>query len=307
MTKEERYIARIIFKNKIYAADKQAFEDLFTKVKQNEDNNFKQVKPQGRFGDGKCDGFNSITGEYYQVYAPEELSGNETTLLSKMNSSIDGLINFWEERNFNVNKFCYVVKDDYRAVYALLYTNLKKVSEKYGIECRILICRDLEDTFMKLDEDKMIDVLGSIIPDPYNIENVEFNIMQEVIEFLSKMKGSILKEAIPANPDFEKKIVFNKLTKAVGAFLNFGQLQSFAIRDFFELNSNFAKEELRIVFNNIYSQGIKEIPESDTKNDEVFQYIVEKSSPKDNFAFYSAVYVLMAYYFEYCDIFETPN
>ncbi|MDP3588964.1 MAG: hypothetical protein Q8R54_00285 [Methylobacter sp.] len=73
------------------------------------------------------------------------------------------------------------------------------------------------------------------------------------------------------------------------------------------MNSKFIKEELRQAFNNIYQQAVKEIPESDTKNDEVFQFIADKSSPKDNFAFHNAVYVLMAYYFEYCDIFETPN
>lgn len=89
--------------------------------------------------------------------------------------------------------------------------------------------------------------------------------------------------------------------------MNAGQRQNFAIKEYFELNSKFIKEELRQAFNNIYQQAVKEIPESDTKNDEVFQFIADKSSPKDNFAFHNAVYVLMAYYFEYCDIFETPN
>jgi hypothetical protein len=67
------------------------------------------------------------------------------------------------------------------------------------------------------------------------------------------------------------------------------------------------KEELRQIFNSIYQESVKIIPDSETKNDEIFQYIVNKSSPKDNFAIHNAVYVLMAYYFEYCDIFETPK
>lgn len=307
MTKDEKYIARIIFKNKIYAADKQAFEDLFTKFKQNEDENFKQVKPQGRLGDGKCDGFNSVTGEYYQVYAPEELTGNEATLLSKMDSSIKGLLKFWEEKEFTVNKFYYVVKDDYKNVYALLYTNAKTIAKTFKIECEILTCKNIEDAFLKLDEDKIIDVLGGIIPDPLNIENVEYSIMQEVIAFLLNSNAPKIEEVIPAHPDFEKKIIFNSLTKAVSDFLNAGQRQNFAIKEYFELNSKFIKEELRQAFSSIYQQALKEIPESDTKNDEVFQFIVNKSSPKDIFAFHNAVYVLMAYYFEYCDIFETPK
>ena len=65
MTKEEKYIARLILKTKIYEADKQAYEDLFTKIKQNENSDFKQVKPQGPLGDGKCDGFIKTTVSAY--------------------------------------------------------------------------------------------------------------------------------------------------------------------------------------------------------------------------------------------------
>ncbi len=305
MTKEEKYLARIIFKNKIYQAGKQAFEDLFTKVKQNESSNFKQIKPQGSLGDGKCDGFNEVTAEYYQVYAPEELTGNESTMLSKMDASISGLMEFWEEKGFKVTKFYYVVKDDYKNVYALVYTNAKAIADKYKIECEVLTCKNIEDTFLSLSEDHIVEIIG-IIPDPLNIDIVEFGVMKEVIDFLLKGKGTKIKELIPIHPDFEKKIVFNSLSNVVTEFLNAGQRQSFVIKEYFELNSKFIKEELRQIFNGIYKDAAIAIPDSETKNDEIFQYIIDKSSPKDNFSVHNAVYILMAYYFEYCDIFETP-
>ena len=71
------------------------------------------------------------------------------------------------------------------------------------------------------------------------------------------------------------------------------------------LETNFIKEDLRLVFANIYNQAISEIPISSTKND-VFQFILNKSMPKNNTMIHSAVIILMAYYFECCDIFETP-
>lgn len=306
MTKEEKYLARIIFKNKIYQSDKQSFEDLFTKVKQNENSHFKQIKPQGMLGDGKCDGFNSSTEEYYQVYGPEELTGNEATLLSKMNSSITGLLKFWEEKAFKVSKFYYVVKDNYKNIYALLYTTAKAIEKKHNIKCEILTCKDIEDAFLKLDSDRIIEIIG-IIPDPLNINYVEYSVLEEVINFLLKGKGPKIAELIPINPDFEKKITFNVLSNAVSELLNAGQRQSFVIKEYFELNSKFIKDELRQIFNSIYQDAVKSIPDSETKNDEIFQYITDKSSPKDNFAIQNAVYVLMAYYFEYCDIFETAK
>lgn len=305
MTREEKYLGRIILKNKFYEADKQSYEDLFTKIMQNQDSNFKQIKPQGSLGDGKCDGFNEKTGEYYQVYAPEELTGNETTLLSKMDTSIAGLLKFWKEKGFDVKKFNYVIKDNYRNVYALVYTNAKVIAKKYEIECEVITCKDVEDVFIKLSDEDVFDVIG-LIPDPLNIENVEYDVLHEVIGFLLNSKVPKISENIPVQPDFDKKIVFNSLSKITGDFLNAGQRQGFVIKEYFELNSKFFKEELRQIFNNIYKQALSEIPESETKNDEIFQYILDKSSPKDNFAYYNAVYILMAYYFEYCDIFETP-
>lgn len=306
MTRDEKYIARLKIKNKFYESDKQSFEDVFTKIMQNSDGNFKQVKPQGRLGDGKCDGFNSKTGEYYQVYAPEELTGKEDKANTKMEASVNGLIDFWTKNNFEVKKFYFVVKDDYKNVYASFYTNAKALSTKLKIECEILLCKDIEDIFLKLDDEKIVDVIG-LIPDPLNIDNVEFGIMGEVINHLLKSKNSKTKYQIPINPDFDKKIAFNSLSRAVSDFLNAGQRQNFVIKEYFELNSNFLKEDLRQVLNEIYKKGVDEIPDSSTKNDEIFQYIVEKSSPLDNFAVHNAVYVLMAYYFEYCDIFETPT
>lgn len=306
MTRDEKYIARIILKTRFYEADKQSFEDLFTKIKQSEDSNFRQVKPQGRLGDGKCDGFNVVTGEYYQVYAPEDLSGKEDKANSKMDSALKGLIDFWNNNGFKVKKFYFVIKDDYKNVFASLYANAKSLASLYNIECDILTCKNLEDTFLELNEDNIFSIIGKI-PDPLDIDNVEYGVMKEVIDYLLKSKGLKIKELIPIHPDFEKKIIFNSLSKPVSEFLNAGQRQSFVIKEYFEINSNFIKEELRQIFNNIYQTGVKTIPEGDTKNDEIFQYITDKSSPKDNFAVRNAVYVLMAYYFEYCDIFEPPN
>lgn len=306
MTKEEKYLGRNMLKIKFYEADKQSYEDLFTKIMQIQDSNFRQVKPQGRLGDGKCDGFNEKTREYYQVYAPEDLKGNETALLTKMDSSVAGLIAFWKERSFDVKKFNYVVKDNFQNIYASIFANAKVLSKKFDIECQIMLCKDIEDIFMSLNEDNMIAILGGMIPNPDNISNFEYGIMDEVVNHLKERKARNILEKIPSNPNFDNKIVFNSLSEVISDCLNSGQRQNFAINDFFQLNSKFIKEDLREIFSTLYEDAKELIPDSETKNDEIFQYIVEKSSPNEKQSTYDAIFVLMAYYFEYCDIFETP-
>jgi len=116
-----------------------------------------------------------------------------------------------------------------------------------------------------------------------------------------------LSEFIPNSPDYDKKIKFNSLSQVVAELLNAGRRQSFVISEYFELNSKFVKDDLRQIFQELYDEALKIIPESDTKNDEVFQYIVDKSSPINSTAVFNSVIVLMAYYFEYCDIFKIPE
>lgn len=74
----EKYIARIMFKNKVYEYDAQAFESLFTLVMQKNNKNFEQVKPYGNIGDWKNDGFDKTLGVYYQVYSPEDIEKTST-------------------------------------------------------------------------------------------------------------------------------------------------------------------------------------------------------------------------------------
>jgi hypothetical protein len=307
MTREEKYLGRILLKNKFYEADKQSYEDLFTKIMQSQDSNFKQIKPQGSLGDGKCDGFNVKTGEYYQVYAPEELTGNEATLLSKMDASIIGLLDFWKEKGFDVKQFNYVVKDNYRNVYALIYTNAKAIAKKHKIKCEVITCKDLEDIFMEFNLEEMEYILGGMIPNPDNISNFEYDIMNEVVNHLKERKSRNILEKIPSNPNFDNKIIFNSLSDVISEILNSAQRQNYAINDFFQLNSRFIKEDLREIFTTLYEEAKELIPESETKNDEIFLYIVEKSSPNNKHNTQDAIFVLMAYYFEYCDIFETPT
>ena len=62
-----------MFKVRVHESDGNAFESLFTTVMRYSDKGFKPVKPQGRLGDRKNDGFIKEKGTYYQVFAPENL------------------------------------------------------------------------------------------------------------------------------------------------------------------------------------------------------------------------------------------
>ena len=306
MTREEKYIARLLFKNRVYECDKQAYEDFFVRVMQNSNPDFQPVKPQGQYGDRKNDGFDKVAGKYYQVYAPEDLPSKEGDSIEKLNTDFNGLYKFWTGHGFQIKEFYYAVNDKYKGNYPTLIADIENISKRNKIKAELFRNKELEEIFLSLDDDKILDIIG-FLPDPLEIQEPDYSIMGDVVKYILSFDIEESSENIPEDPNFENKIVFNSLSKSVSEYLNAGRRQSFVINEYFDLNSDFVKEDLRMRFNGIYKAGINEIPDSETKNDELFFYILRQVSPVNKFAVHSAVYILMAYYFEYCDIFETPG
>jgi hypothetical protein len=304
MDRNTRYIVRLIFQNKIYSYDGTAFEAFFTQIMQCHNPNFRQVKPQGLFGDRKNDGFDVTTGTYYQVYAPENIQTKEKETINKLVADFNGLYSYWQSIT-PIKFFYYVVNDKYKGAYASLFEELQKIRNQYpGITVDSILSKNLEDIFMGLSEDSITDIIG-IIPAPDNID-VEFSIMKDVVDYLLKIETKPQQEVIPINPDFVQKITFNDLSENVAYYLKYHRMNEYAISEFFELNSDFAKSELRNVFNGLYNEALSAIPDSEDKNDKVFFYIYNKAYPKHSMSIDSVIFTLMAYYFEYCDIFEAP-
>lgn len=306
MNNSEIYISRLLFKNKILVADKQAYEDIFIKVMENLNLNFQPVKPQGSYGDRKNDGFDKTTGTFYQVYAPEQLTKAIKTAETKLIEDFNGLKTYWEKEGFEIKKFYYVIHDKYKGTYPSILAILEKIAKENGIHTDVYRNFHLEDDCLKLEHTKIVDIVGWY-PDPLDVQEPDFTIMREVVNHLLEIDTPVIPETIPNNPNFDSKLGFNGLSAEVSVFLNAGRIQHHTVKDYFELNSEFTKEDLRQIFSNLYEDGLSEIPNGPTKNDELFVFIAERASPKKTAPYYTVTYILMAYYFEYCDIFETPN
>jgi hypothetical protein len=282
------------------------YEDFFVMVMQHHNPNFRPVKPHGQFGDRKNDGFDKTTGTYYQVYAPEDLEKRKKKAAEKFKEDFDDLYKYWNDKVTPVREFFYVLNNKYRAVPQIIYPVLEEIKRKYSsVQVDILLNQDLEEIFLNLPDDKIYDIIG-YIPDPQNMQVVDFTVMNQVIEYLLSIESSYIKEDIPDKPDFEKKIVFNKLSAYPANLLRTGGYQASNLDEYFKYESQL-KEILKKIFNNIYKRGLEVVPHGGDKNDTVFFYILENASPNKKKPVQDAVLVLMSYYFEYCDIFEEPR
>lgn len=65
------------------------FQSFFTAIMQRRfPSDFQAVKPYGKQGDKKCDGFLGSKGRVFQVYAPEQM--NSATTVAKINEDLRG-------------------------------------------------------------------------------------------------------------------------------------------------------------------------------------------------------------------------
>jgi len=302
---DELYIARMMFKLKIHEKNGQNFENLFSHVMRLNNIDFIQVKPQGQFGDRKNDGFIKSTGQYYQVYAPENLLHKEKETIEKLENDFSGLYSYWDKSVTPILEFNFVLNDKYQGTYPTLHPELSKIESNYkGVKCKPFLSQHLEDIFLNLPSQHIIDIVG-LIPSAESI-SLDVSILSVVIQYIISIEESFFSEKFPINPDFEEKIKFNSLSQHVATLLRYGSFQEGALKEYFRLNSTFFKEDLKNTFTQLYNDGNKRIPVSEDKNDIVFFDILNLAFPNSNKKQKDAVLVLMSYFFGYCDIYEEP-
>lgn len=305
MTREQKYIAHIMFRNKVLQSYGNAFEAFFSQIMTCANVNFQQVKPQGSIGDRKNDGFDKTTGTYYQVYAPEDISTKEKNALSKLSTDFNGLYEYWQDI-CPIRRFFFVINDKFKGGFPSLHSELANIQAAHPeVEANLFLSKDLEDICFQLSEEHIDTCLG-YVPEIY-YENVDYDVLNDVMGYLLSSPINLTKEFIPINPNFEEKIRFNGLSEAIARYLTSNRINEYCIDDFLKYNSSYTKEALRNIFTGLYNEALRTLEDAQDKPDSVFMYIFEHSYNKRNRAIDNAILTLMAYYFEYCDIFQAPE
>lgn len=306
----EHYLAKIIFSNHILQYTGQQYEDFFVSVMTKANPNFQPVKAYGNIGDMKNDGFDSTTGTYYQIFAPEDITKDMTIRegVKKLKTDFLGLYNHWNSL-CPIKKFIFVVNDKYKGLPAPIIQmalELNNAPEYAQIDISTFTAKDLEKVFMSLDDLDKQDIIG-YIPDEIMPPVVEYEALHETVTYL-------LNAELPTNsmdnltvPDFDEKIAFNGLSEVVKSRLVVSSYLEGTLMHYFNDNPG-VKEILQKKFNALYEQSKKNIPNTQESHPDCrFYYILEKACSKNTAVIQTSVLALMAYYFSSCDIFEEPQ
>ncbi len=276
---------------------------------------FRPIKPYGNIGDRKNDGYVPSKGRYFQVYAPDQPTFSATKAAKKASEDLDGLFESWNE-NTPIKEYYFVFNDEYLGSPPPLEDTLANIRTKNKIYARAFLAKDLENLTFDLDDDQILSVLDTIVPESGTFDTVPYDMLGEVVRHILEFRTPIGVSTLTEAPEFDKKIEFNGLTSPVASLLKYGAFQNDAVTDFFSKNSRHCRQQLRDELANAYEE-IRDI-RSDTpvedRGDIVFLELLERVIPRgvtfttqQNADAQQAAIVLLAYYFEACDIFEYPD
>ncbi len=98
MTREEfaLHYHAMKLENELFRRTGKAFQAFFEQIMQEADPSFVMVKPMGRQGDWKADGYSLNTATIYQCYAPEDMTAAKAA--RKIAEDFDGARSRWQDK-----------------------------------------------------------------------------------------------------------------------------------------------------------------------------------------------------------------
>lgn len=310
MNREEKTYVRTIFTNKVLSANGQAYEDLFCSIMSKAYSDFVPIKPQGKVGDRKNDGYIKSIGRYFQVYAPEEPKYSTKKAIQKAEGDFKGLKAFWQDVH-PINEYYFAFNDKYLGSTAELEKTLKNIKKVHNLkDADVFLAKHLEDILFRLPDDVILSIIG-YIPDPSNIELIDYQSLREVISYMLQTHKPLFAQPALVVPGFDEKIEFNGLSKRVKSLLDMASYQIGSLDEYFYKNGATIKQELRDILSDKYKEAktkdFGNISADISRGDLVFFDILASLVPNSSCSVEDAAIVLMTKYFESCDIFEDPG
>lgn len=274
----------------------QEFEDFFSEImeKRHKGGDFIRVRPWGNTGDRKNDGYLKSQRRLFQVYAPNEMTAADA--LKKINEDYHGAIPHWE-KYFDHWEFVHNSRRGLSPQVLELILELDEHHESISVDH--FGYESLRTKFFELAEEDIISLVGRA-PTSNSFNGLGF---ADFKTLLGHMVVTGLPDSTDLRPVPENKLEINEFSELIESLIRFGLKKTQVVRDFFNKWPDVNYGDL--VTNSINEEYLR-LKEEGIHQDLIFQRLREYVigglviTPEID----AASLVLLAYFFEECDIFE---
>ncbi len=271
------------------------FQNLFEKIMKIYDSSFLPVKPMGREGDWKCDGYSQKTGTVYQCYAPEKLNGKKAA--DKVKEDFEGAKLKWGS-DFKEWVFVW-------SAYNKLPVQTVKMIQNIRRENPEIIINDwntqkLWGIVLIISPGDRDELLGQV-PNIADVTEITSAEIQVLLNYLIENQIDLIEDTI----DFiglEDKINRNKLNSAVQYELQVSMPLVRVVNDYLKKNPD-SNYSLRVgsILANKYQILIQTVEDTNELFYFLVNYVIGNNNPARS---HWASVGIISYYFQLCDIFE---
>lgn len=290
----QRHFYRLHFKTAFLERKGAAFEDLFSRIMAHaHPGDFEPVRPYGKLGDLKCDGYRASDKTVFQCYGPSTPTLDK--LLAKMKRDFEGAVEHWGRR---MERWSLVHNWDgglpapatqLLADYRQSHPNLELGETGYA---------GLLDSAMGLAVLKLEDLFGPV-PSQRTLAALDFEALRPVVTAIQRMNPD---DAPPLLAPSSSKLAANDLSDDEAGMLRLGRRREPLVEAFFDRypDPSFGEE---------IAQGFRDryrvLKDEGRPPDEIFIALQDFAGGMSGTAArQAAVLAALSYFFERCDIFE---
>ena len=294
MDDTQRFGYGLKFENAFLRMRGKEFEAFFARIMAHAfPSDFEPVRPYGRRGDLKCDGFRVSDGTVFQCYAPD--TTRVDAVLDKINEDFAGATEHWATR---MRRWEFV-HNDIRGLPAEVIQRLEDLRQAH-LHVAIAVCgyTELRGHAMGLALDQLADLFGAV-PSNRALERLDFSALRPVI--MAIQRGTPDAEPPVVAPS-AAKLERNSLSEDAAGLLRQGRRREKLVEAFFDQwpDPGFG-EEIAEAFRVRYRalKAVRMVP------DDIFGELQAFAGGMDGEpARQSAILAVLSYFFERCDIYE---
>lgn len=288
----------IAFERDFMKAKHDAFQDFFSNIMERRyPGDFVRVRPWGASGDEKNDGYLASKRMLFQVYAPNDMKA--AIAIAKIQNDYDGAKKYWT-KYFDTWVFTHNAWD------GLSPHITKKLQELHDLRPPNVTwwgMEELRKEALDLDLQSLVTLFGPA-PSQKDMNNLRFDDIERVLAHVEASPPSLEIDlrAVPSS-----KLDENNLSSSVKALLNLGMQKANRVSEYFE------QQRIDLGYGNKLSEAFKlqykKLHDNQLSADAIFHELYRftggenVNSPSETVA----VYAILAYFFETCDIFERPK